>query len=112
MSLGTRIKELREERKLSQRKLAERAGLDHTYLSKIENDRLEHTPSIKTLHDLAAALEVDELELMDLADKVPSALQSIARNKEALRFFREATQRIHSPEDWRELLDYLNRKSG
>jgi HTH-type transcriptional regulator, competence development regulator len=111
MTLGQRIKELRRQRRLTQRQLAEKVGVDYTYLSKIENDRLEHTPSIKTLQDLARALEVDELELMELADKVPPMLQAIARDKNALRFFRRATQTIHSSEGWRDLLAYLERRT-
>lgn len=109
MSFGQRIKELRTQHRLTQRQLAERAKVDVTYLSKIENDRLEHTPSIKTLQDLARALEVDELELMDLANKVPPAFEAIARDKEALRFFRRATETVKTPEGWRDLLDYLER---
>ncbi len=111
MSLGARIKELRRQRGFTQRQLAEKVGVDFTYLSKIENDRLEHTPSLKTLQDLARALEVDELELMELANKVPLVLQAIARDKNALRFFRRATQTIKSPEGWRDLLAYLERRT-
>ncbi|HZQ99938.1 MAG TPA: helix-turn-helix transcriptional regulator [Chloroflexota bacterium] len=109
MSFGQRIKELRTQHRLTQRQLAERAHVDVTYLSKIENDRLEHTPSIKTLQDLARALDVDELELMDLANKVPPAFEAIARDKEALRFFRRASETVKTPEGWRDLLDYLER---
>ena len=111
MSLGARIKELRRQRGFTQRQLAEKVGVDFTYLSKIENDRLEHTPSIKTLQDLAWALDVDELELMELANKVPLVLQAIARDKNALRFFRRATQTIKSSEGWRDLLAYLERRT-
>jgi transcriptional regulator with XRE-family HTH domain len=111
MSLGARIKELRRQRGFTQRQLAEKVGVDFTYLSKIENDRLEHTPSIKTLQDLARALDVDELELMELANKVPLVLQAIARDKNALRFFRRATQTIKSSEGWRDLLAYLERRT-
>lgn len=109
-TLGQRVKELRSQRGLSQRQLAERGGLDFTYLSKIENNRLEHTPSIRTLQDLARALEVDELELMELANKVPPVLEAIARDKEALRFFRRATESITTPEGWRDLNAYLDRR--
>ena len=91
MTLGQYLKELRRQRHLTQRQLAEQIGVDFSYLSKIENDRLEHTPSLKTLQDLAKALEVDELELMELADKVPPVLKAIARDKDAMRFFRRAT---------------------
>ena len=111
MSLGVRIRELRRSHNLTQRRLADLAGVDFTYLSKIENDRLEHSPSIKTLRDLAKILEVDELELMELADKVPLVFQSITRSKEAMRFFRRATESIHNAEGWRDLLAYLERQS-
>ena len=49
----------------------------------------------------------DELELMELANKVPPVLEAIARDKEALRFFRRATEVIKSPEGWRDLQAYL-----
>lgn len=112
MTLGEYIKELRRQRHLTQRQLAEKAGVDFSYLSKIENNRLEHTPSIKTLQDLARILEVDELELMELANKVPPVLEAIARDKDAMRFFRRATETIKSPEGWRDLLAYLDRQAG
>jgi transcriptional regulator with XRE-family HTH domain len=111
MTLGPFIKELRRQRHLTQRQLAEKIGVDFSYLSKIENDRLEHTPSLKTLQDLAKALEVDELELMELADKVPPVLKAIARDKDAMRFFRRATQTIKSSEGWRDLLAYIERQA-
>jgi transcriptional regulator with XRE-family HTH domain len=110
MTFGQRIRELRREHSLTQRQLAEKAGVDFTYLSKIENDRLEHTPSIRTIQNLARALKADELELMNLANKVPPILGAIVRNKDALRFFRHATETIKSPKGWRDLLSYLERR--
>jgi HTH-type transcriptional regulator, competence development regulator len=111
MTFGQRIKQLRTQRGLTQRQLAEKVQVDFTYLSKMENDRLEHTPSIKTLQDLAKALEVDELELMNLANKVPPVLEAIARNKDALRFFRRATETIKTSAGWRDLLAYLEKRT-
>jgi transcriptional regulator with XRE-family HTH domain len=108
MTFGQRLRQLRLERKLTQRRLAEQAGVDFSYLSKIENDRLEHTPSIKTLQSLARVLEVDELELMESANKVPPGLEAIARDKDALRFFRRAAETVKTPEGWRALLDHLD----
>jgi transcriptional regulator with XRE-family HTH domain len=110
-TLGGRVRELRRARRFTQRQLAERAHIDFTYLSKIENEKLEHTPSIRTLQDLASALEVDELELMSLANKVPPVLETISRDQDALRFFRRATETIKSPAGWRDLLDYVERRA-
>lgn len=108
ITFGQRIKTLRLERGLTQRQLAAHAGIDFTYLSKIENDRMEHTPSIKTLQDLATALAVDELELMQAARKVPASLEPFVQNQDALRFFRRATQEIRSAQGWKDLLAYLD----
>jgi HTH-type transcriptional regulator, competence development regulator len=109
-TLGQRIRALRRERGFTQRQLAQQVGVDDTYLSKIENDRLEHTPSLRALRDLARALETDELELLDLANKVPPFLEAIVRNKEALRFFRRASESITTTEGWRDLQGYLDRR--
>lgn len=73
---------------------------------------MEHTPSIKTILDLAHALEVDELELLDLAQKVPSPFEAIARNQDAVHFFRRASETVKSPEQWRALTAYLDRGLG
>jgi 2-keto-3-deoxy-6-phosphogluconate aldolase len=72
---------------------------------------VEYTPSLKALQDLAKALEVDGLKLMELANKVPTILQAIARVKDAMRFFRRATETIKSPEGWRDLLAYIERQA-
>ena len=53
-ALGQRIKQLRGERALQQRQLAEKAGLTPSMVSQIESGRL--TPSLHTLGKLAAAL--------------------------------------------------------
>ncbi len=110
LSLGRKIRELRKARGLTQRELSARAGLDFTYVSKIENDRLQYAPSIKAIQVLAGVLEVDELELMRLADKVPPPLDSIASSAEALRFFRRASETVRSPDEWRKLLGYLEKR--
>lgn len=112
MTLGEKIRELRKRKNLTQQQLAEMAGIDDTYLSKIENDRLEYTPSIRTILDLAKALEVDELELLALAQKIPSPLAGIARDEKALRFFRRATEAIKAPSEWEELLRFLEERTG
>ena len=106
-NLGRRLKELRLAKGLTQRRLGEIAGLDFTYLSKIENDRLPHTPSARALRQLAQALDADELELLQLAQKVPESLGAIARDHDAVRFFRRASAVVKSPEAWENLLKYL-----
>jgi transcriptional regulator with XRE-family HTH domain len=55
-SVGTRLRTVREERGLSQRELAQRAGVSTNSISLIERD--ENSPSVSTLQNLAAALNV------------------------------------------------------
>lgn len=56
-SVGTKIKRLRKDRKLTLREAAEKVGLDHSYLSKIE--RGVQNPSLKTIESLSNFFDVD-----------------------------------------------------
>lgn len=112
MTFGKSIRKLRKANGLTQRSLAEEVGVDFTYISKIENDRLDHTPSIKTIRKLAEALHADELELMERANKLPAVLGPIAEDEDARKFFRRAAQTIKSPEGWRDLMDYLENRAS
>lgn len=53
-SIGRRLKQLRQEHRLSIRALAQLAGVSASLISEIENDKVE--PSISTLKRLAAAM--------------------------------------------------------
>jgi len=109
-TFGPRVRVLRQAAKMTQRELADEVGVDVTYISKMEKDRLEHPPSLRTLQDLAATLGVDELELMSLADRVPPLLAPIAKNPVAVQFFRHAAATGTTTEEWSDLLDYLKRR--
>ena len=61
MSIGTRIIQLRNEKRLTQQQLGNRTGLASSYLSRIENRHLEPTPH--TLRKIAAALGVPMSEI-------------------------------------------------
>ena len=54
MSIGNKIKELRNKVSLTQTELAERCDLTKGYISQIENDLT--SPSITTLTDILTAL--------------------------------------------------------
>lgn len=77
MTFGEKIRSLRRERKLSQRDLAERVGLNFTYLSKIENGKLDFAgyPSEETILKLAEALGADQDELLLMAEKIPASIR-------------------------------------
>lgn len=57
----------------TQRALAEKLGVDFTYISKIENDKTEYPPSEEVLKKMAVLLSVDEEWLIFSAGKIPSA---------------------------------------
>jgi transcriptional regulator with XRE-family HTH domain len=62
MVISERLRELREEKKLSQGDVEARTGLLRSYLSRVENG---HTvPSLETLEKLAAALEIPLYQLL------------------------------------------------
>ena len=73
MTFGARLRQLRRAQHLNQRTLAARVGIDFTYLSKLENGRLD-PPAADTIVRLADALGADADELLLLAGKVPQDL--------------------------------------
>ena len=60
---GDRLRKVRNKRLLSQRELAERAGLSPTTILKLESGRVDE-PHPRTIRKLADALEVDPAELV------------------------------------------------
>lgn len=74
-TVGQRIRELRKSRNLTQRELADRVGINFTYLSRVENDRLDddQTPREETLQRIAKALDADPDELLLLARRIPDS---------------------------------------
>jgi transcriptional regulator with XRE-family HTH domain len=109
VEFGKRLHQLRITKGFTLRTLAEAAGVDFTFLSKIENGKPGYRPGADTIRALAAALGEDALELLRLADKVPPELQGLTEDAKARRFFHRA-QEIASPEDWDALLNLLERR--
>ena len=74
-TVGQRIREIRKHRNLTQRELAERVGINFTYLSRVENDRLDdqQTPREETIQRIARVLDADVDELLLLAKRIPDA---------------------------------------
>jgi transcriptional regulator with XRE-family HTH domain len=106
---GERLRELRQERGLTLRALAEAVGVDFTYLSKIENGKAGYLPGAETIRALADVLEADSLELLQLADKVPPEISRFATNAKARRFLQRA-QEVASPDDWDAMLKLLEKR--
>ncbi len=111
MPFGRKLKELRLKADLTQAELAAAVGVDFTYLSKIENERVE-PPSERIILRMAETLlaklgpeEVDPDELIALAGKIPSKiLDSLAEDPERIRraivYLRSVSGNVASRGDW------------
>ncbi len=77
MIFSDRVRSLRKAKGWSLRTLAEKVGVGFTYLSRVENQRLNFGdyPSDALIHRLADALEADEEELLMLAERVPDRIR-------------------------------------
>lgn len=59
------IKKYREEKKLTQQQLADKAGITMNYLAKIESKKMQRGFTITILGRIADALEIDIRELFN-----------------------------------------------
>jgi transcriptional regulator with XRE-family HTH domain len=67
--IGDRLRELREEKKLSQGDIEQRTGLLRAYVSRVENG---HTvPAVETIEKFACALEVPMYQLFYDGEEPP-----------------------------------------
>lgn len=90
MRFGEKLRELRKAKNLSQRDLAARIGINFTYISKIENEKLDFAqfPSEELIRKMAAELDADEEELLLLAQKVPDRIRKrVIERPDAFRKF-------------------------
>lgn len=111
-SFGTALRERRRAAGLSQRELAERAGLDFSYISKVENERLP-PPAADTVVKLCHVLETAPEELLALTGKIPSQVQrTVSSSVAAQDFLREAQEMKLSDEEWRRMASTLRRLRG
>jgi transcriptional regulator with XRE-family HTH domain len=71
MLIGTRLRQLRKQQKMSQGDIEERTGLLRSYISRVENG---HTaPSLETLERFAGVLGVPLYQLFISGEEAPSS---------------------------------------
>lgn len=92
MKLGEKIKLLRTEKELTQPELAQKAGIEQSYLSKLENDKA--VPSFDIINRISMALEITGMELIDMlsqsyVEKELSHIPEIAAEYAAIRYKQE-----------------------
>jgi transcriptional regulator with XRE-family HTH domain len=110
---GRYLRDLRKRAALSQRELAQRAGIDFTYLSKIENGRVD-PPGEQTLRALASALGADAETLLARARKLPRDLKHLVAqgSPEKALLLRRIAQTPMTPERVERMLRLLDEESG
>lgn len=92
-TFGQKIKRLRKAKRITQLELAERIGVDFTYVSKIENDRTMRSPAESTIRKIAEVLGTDSEDLILLANKIPQNLQdTIVQDTLAVDFLRTVSK--------------------
>jgi len=109
MVIGRRLRNLREEKNLSQGDIEKRAGLLRCYISRVENG---HTiPSLETLERLAAALEVPLYQLFYEGEEPPPLPNLSARQTtEDLALSEEAEKENRFFEKVRRVLGRIDEK--
>ena len=90
MTFGERVRHFRHAKEWSLRDLAARVGVGFTYLSRVENERLNFGdyPSDALIRRLADALDADEDELLLLANRIPEPVKKrVLQRPDAFRAF-------------------------
>jgi len=82
MVIGKRLRELREQRGLSQGHIEKRTGLLRCYVSRVEGGYT--TPSVQTLEKFARALEVPMYQLLYDGDGAPERPRHVPKREPKL----------------------------
>jgi transcriptional regulator with XRE-family HTH domain len=101
-SFGRVLKGFREERRVSQSKLAKRAGFDHSYVSRLES--AARTPTRDAVEQLAEALElsgVEHDELLVAAGFLPREISSLLAGEPEITEVLNLLQNSDVPEEYR-----------
>jgi len=107
MDIGRRLSALREQKRLSQRDIEGRAGINRCYISRIENGHL--VPSVETLERIARALRVPMYQLfIGGEEKQNPVLQALRDAVEGKSFGIRHKEERHFIRLWRLLSNMTN----
>jgi len=106
-SFGQALRDLRRAKGVTQRGLAEKVGVDFSYISKIENDRLP-PPAADTIVKMCEAIETQPDTLLALTGKIPSEVkEALGSSPAAMQFIRNAHSLHLTEQEWAELTRQL-----
>jgi transcriptional regulator with XRE-family HTH domain len=102
IAFGGVLKGVREARRVSQSKLAKRAGFDHSYVSRLESGA--RTPTREAVEQLATALELEGVqhdELLVAAGFLPREVSSLLAGEPEITEVLSLLQNTDVPEEYR-----------
>jgi transcriptional regulator with XRE-family HTH domain len=106
--IGNRLRELREEKKLSQGDIEKKTGLLRCYVSRVENG---HTvPAVETLEKFARALDVPMYQLFYDGEEPPK-LKDLPKGKADSKLFGASGRDARELEKFRRLLSQTDAKN-
>lgn len=108
-TFGQTLRELRRSKSVSQRELAQKVGVDFSYISKVENDRLP-PPAADTIVKICQELGVPPDELLASTGKMPTDVKAmLSTSTAALEFVRHAHNMDLTEDEWKTLTRRLRR---
>ncbi len=106
---GAALREYRRNAGISQRELAERAGLDFSYISKVENGRIP-PPAADTIVTMCQIIGIPPEELLALTGKIPSEVQqTVSTSRAAQEFLRDVQRLGLTDEEWHRVTKSLHK---
>jgi len=109
ITYGKLLKELRRQKGVAQRDLAASVGVDFSYISKIENDRLQ-PPSADTTIKICESLGVPSEVLLSLSGKVSTQIKdTITSSQSAIKFLNAVRDMQLTDDEWDKLTSKLKK---
>lgn len=108
-SFGKLLKDIRREKGISQRDLADQVGVDFSYISKIENDRMP-PPAADTIIKISNILGVSEEILLANSKKISTDMSNaISSSASAIKFMNQVKHMGLSDNEWESLTQSLKK---
>lgn len=108
-TFGQILKASRQAKSLSQRELANKVGVDFTYISKLENDR-QPPPAADTISKLSEILDAPVELLLAAAGKVNDDVKElITGSPEAVKFLNQLKEMKLTEQEWDQM--FVNLKN-
>jgi transcriptional regulator with XRE-family HTH domain len=112
VEFGVQLKALREARRVSQSKLAERADFDHSYVSRLESGaRMPTRDAVERLASAMVLSQIEEDSLLASAGFLPRDVTSLLSDEpalgEVLDFLQDDTLPVEYRENMRQVLRLL-----